>query len=82
MLEESADILGKFGVDTSKKKAAPPLTAEESKLYEALKELCEGHVAELSEKSGIPVFKARAVLSALEIKGLAVAVGGNRYGLV
>ncbi|MBQ8405574.1 MAG: DNA-protecting protein DprA [Clostridia bacterium] len=82
LVEESADILGKFGVDTSKKKAAPPLTAEESKLYEALKELCEGHVAELSEKSGIPVFKARAVLSALEIKGLAVAVGGNRYGLV
>ncbi|MBQ7912558.1 MAG: DNA-protecting protein DprA [Clostridia bacterium] len=82
LVEESADVLSKFGIDTSKPKAALELTAEENKLYEALKELCEGHISELSAKSGVPVFKARAVLSALEIKGLAVSVGGNRYGLV
>jgi len=39
----------------------------------------EGHVSELASKSGIPAFKARSVLSALEVKGLAVSLGGNRY---
>jgi hypothetical protein len=44
--------------------------------------LCDGHISELAAKSGIPAFKARAVLSALEVKGLAVGTGGNRYTLV
>ena len=82
LVEESADIIKPFGIERNTHKAAPTLTEEERKLYEALKELCEGHITELSAKSGVPAFKARAVLSALEIKGLAVAVGGNRYGLV
>lgn len=82
LVEESADIAKVLNVALGKKKAAPTLSADEQKLYEALQELCEGHISELSEKSGVPTFKARAVLSALEIKGLAVSVGGNRYGLV
>lgn len=82
LVEESADIAKPLGIELGKKKAAPSLTDEESRLYAALKELCEGHISELSANAGVPTFKARAVLSSLEIKGLAVAVGGNRYGLV
>ncbi len=82
LVEKAADIAKPLGVTLSEKRAAPTLSPDESKLYAALQELCEGHIVELSEKSGVPAFKARAVLSALEVKGLAVSVGGNRYGLV
>ena len=82
LVEEAADIAKHLGVELGKKKSAPTLTAEEKKLYAALQELCEGHISELSARSGVPAFKARTVLSALEIKGLAVSVGGNRYALV
>ena len=82
LVEESADICEKMDITLGEKTATPPLSADEQKLYAALQELCEGHITELSAKSGVPAFKARAVLSALEIKGLAVSVGGNRYGLV
>ena len=54
----------------------------EEKLYTALCELSEGHINELAAATGIPVFKLRAVLSALEVKGLAVSLGGNRYAIV
>ena len=82
LVEEAADVAKPLGIELGKKKAAPTLSADEQKLYEALKELSEGHITELSQKSGVPAFKARAVLSALEIKGFAVSVGGNRYALV
>ena len=55
------------------------LTEEERRMWQALTDMSEGHVSELASKSGIPAFKARSVLSALEVKGLAVSLGGNRY---
>ena len=82
LVEESADIAKQFEIELGKSKALPALSADEQSLYKALQDLCEGHIQELSLKSGVPAFKARAVLSALEIKGLAVSVGGNRYALV
>ena len=45
----------------------------------ALKELGETHVSALTERADIPPYKIRAVLSSLEVKGLAVSLGGNRY---
>ncbi len=82
LVEESADIAKYFEIELGKNKTLPALSADEQSLYKALQDLCEGHIQELSLKSGVPAFKARAVLSALEIKGLAVSVGGNRYALV
>ncbi len=58
------------------------LTENEEKLLEALQTLVEGHINELSEKTGIPVFKARSLLAALEVKGVVVSLGGNRYAPV
>jgi DNA processing protein len=82
LTEEAEDIARVLGLDLSKAEKAVALTADEEKIYGVLQELSEGHIAEISEKAGIPSFKARALLSSLEIKGVAVAVGGNRYSVV
>lgn len=82
LTESAADIFAVYGVELSKNRAVIELTADEEKLYSALRELSEGHINELATATGIPVFKLRAVLSALEIKGLAVSIGGNRYAVV
>lgn len=82
LVENGEDIAKVLGIELGKKSAMPPLSEDESKMYAALQELCDGHISELAAKSGIPAFKARAVLSALEVKGLAVGTGGNRYTLV
>ncbi len=79
LTENSVDILGRFGINLIEKKSKLALSDDETRLYTVLKELGESHISELSAKSGVPAFKARAVLSALEVKGRIVAVGGNRY---
>jgi len=82
LTETAADVLAVFGIKKSQNKPTITLTADEQKLYEALRELSEGHIGELALKAGVPAFKARSILSALEVKGLAVALGGNRYSVV
>jgi DNA processing protein len=79
LTETATDILEQFGITAIKKKAEVPLSPDEEKLYLALKTSVEAHVTELSKTTGIPTFKALALLSALEVKGLVVSVGGNRY---
>lgn len=83
MFTESAnDVFERFGLDIKTRKKAIELTEIEHKAYDALQELGEGHLNELAMKSGLSVFKLRATLSALEVKGLAVSLGGNRYAPV
>jgi len=82
LTESATDVFTAFGEDVAEQKTKIELSADEEKLYNALQENGEGHVNELSASTGIPVFKLRAVLSALEIKGLIVALGGNRYSVV
>lgn len=81
LTENAFDIADKTGIIITAQ-LPPSLTEDEEKLVNALRELGEGHAAALAAKAGVPVFKARAVLSALEVKGLAVAVGGNEYSIV
>ena len=83
LTESAADILEKFGVEQSAD--APKmiaLSADEEKLFSVLREMGEAHIAELSARSGIPTFKAVALLSALCVKGAVVALGGNRFSAV
>lgn len=82
LTETATDISERLGVRVSERKTEVKLTENEQKLLIALRELGDGHLTEFSEKTGIPVFKARALLSALEVKGLAVSLGGNRYAPV
>ena len=79
LTESAADILEKFGVDTAPKKERIALSADEERVYEALRNAGESHLTELAALANVPAYKVRAVLSALEVKGLAVALGGNRY---
>ena len=85
LTENAEDIFSKLGIggeELAKTQPKPTLSADEEKMYLALCEQGEAHVNELSAKSGVPVFKARAVLASLEVKGLSVSLGGNRYGRV
>mgnify|MGYP002515010681 CR=1 FL=1 len=75
-------VLSAMGIKTEEKKRVVTLTADEEKLLTALKTLAEGHASELAAAAGIPPFKVKAVLSALEVKGLVTALGGNRYAPV
>lgn len=79
LVENETDVLSKFGVDKAQEKPTIVLSKEEELLLGALKDMTEAHASELAQKTGIPVFKLRAVLAALEVKGLAVSLGGNRY---
>lgn len=80
LTETAEDIFNILGVEiTQTQQPSVSLTADEEKMYAALKDMSEGHLTELAIKAGIPPYKARAVLSALEVKGLAVALGGNMF---
>lgn len=79
LTERAADILEKFGIDQVEEKESITLSEDEQKIYQALRDAGDSHLTELAAKSGVPVYKIRAVLSALEVKGLAVSLGGNRY---
>ena len=81
LTESAMDIAEKLSVDLTEKKKEISLTPDEAKLYEVLQE-GEAHATELAQKTGIPVFKLRAVLSSLEVKGVVVSLGGNRYAAV
>ena len=79
LTETAADVLEKFGIEKMQAMPKIVLTADEEKMYEALKDMSEGHLSQLAAKAGVPPYKARAVLSALEVKGLAVSLGGNTF---
>ena len=78
LVENAQDIALGLGITLTKREKNAELSADEEKLYEILRE-GEAHATELSQKTGIPVFKLRAIVSSLEMKGFAVALGGNRY---
>ena len=81
LTESAQDIAEKYGVDLTERKQELTLSEDERKVYEILRE-GEAHVTELAAGTGIPVFRLRAMLSALEVKGIVVSLGGNRYAAV
>ncbi len=58
------------------------LSPEEEKIYSLLHEEGELHAAIIAERADLPIYEATAILSSLELKGLVVKSGGNRYGCV
>ena len=81
LTERAVDVFERLGVEYTERKASVPLTDTERQMLDSLKELGEEHITAISAKSGVPVFKARAVLSALQVKGLVVELGGNRFSI-
>ncbi|MBO5412411.1 MAG: DNA-protecting protein DprA [Clostridia bacterium] len=82
LTENAQDVAEKFGLELCGSVQKPTLTEEEKSVLTVLKEIANGHVSEIAPKTGLSPFKALAVLSALEVKGLAVSLGGNRYAPV
>ena len=83
LTETAFDVTNKLGINLEEKKMlAIQLNADEAKVLTVLRNLSEGHIMDIAAESGIPAFKAKAVLSALEVKGVAVSLGGNRYAPV
>lgn len=82
LVENAEDIAVYFGIDLAKQNNQVTLSKEEETLYIALKEAGELHAVELSERTGVPAYKIRALTASLEVKGLTVSLGGNRYAVV
>ena len=83
LTESAGDILKEFSIaERAAERQTPTLSGDEEKIFRLLKEFSELHISDLSEKSGVAIFKLSAILSALEIKGLVAKSGGNRYALV
>ncbi len=82
LTENSGDIATRLGISLEEKKKETSLSPEEERVFAALKDCIEAHAGDLAKRAGIPAFKMRAICSALEVKGLIVAVGGNRYAIV
>ena len=82
LTETAKDVADKFGIELQNQAPMVALNGDEERMLTALKEMSEGHLSELAQRAGIPPYKARAVLSALEVKGLAVSLGGNIFAPV
>ena len=82
LTETALDVLEAFGLQMPTPSKAVSLTQEERSLFQALQERGEAHISELATAINIPVYKVMALLSSLEVKGLTVAMGGNRYAAI
>lgn len=78
---DAEDILTCYGF-SAQKAQKPALSDGEEKLLALLKESGELHTAVIAERSGLKVHEVAATLSSLEIKGLVVKAGGNRFSAV
>lgn len=81
LVENAQDVLVEFGLEV-KEIPAVALTETESRAVDYLKRVGEAHVSELAEELKLPLFKIPVLLSSLEMKGVVVKLGGNRYTAV
>ena len=77
----AGDIFAAYGM-AAEEKPRIQLSEKEERLLAVLKEAGELHAAVLAERVGLPVFEAQAILASLEMKGLAVRSGGNRFSAI
>lgn len=75
------DLFAHYGLKAEEAEASA-LPPEEEKVLRVLREYGELHVSVIAERADVPVYEAAAILSALEIKNLAVKSGGNKYSAV
>jgi len=80
LTENILDIFSSFGLDF-KEPEKETLTDAERELYSAIQSEGEVFVPEVAEKLGKQPFQLIPLLTSLEIKGLIVRLGGNRYSV-
>jgi DNA processing protein len=81
LAESAADIFEAFGLDV-KEKPKVELSGDEQTLYNYLKDNGEQHLQQITTFMGKRAFEVVCICSALEIKGLVVKTGGNKYAAV
>lgn len=81
LCSEVEDILFCYGIDPSVQKNVS-LTEEERMVYEMLCGRGELHTMVIAEALHKQIFEITAIMSALELKGLVVKSGGNRYSAI
>ena len=81
LTENILDILSAFGLDFIELEK-PTLSEDEQKLFALICEAGEIFLPEAAEKLGKLPFQLIPLLTSLEVKGLIVRLGGNRYSAV
>lgn len=81
LAENILDIFGQFGLDCNTQKQIA-LSFDEEQALNAVKQAGEAFLTQIAQKLNKPPYKLISVLSSLEIKGLVVRLGGNRYAAV
>ena len=81
LTETAEDILTEFGLEV-KETPLIELTETERLAVEYLKRVGEAHASEIAGELKLPLFKVPVLLSSLEMKGVVVKLGGNRYSAV
>lgn len=81
LTENILDIFSAFGLDF-KEPLKQPLNEDEQKLFGLIAEAGEIFVPEAAEKLGKMPFQLIPLLTSLEVKGLIVRLGGNRYAVI
>ncbi len=78
---DAGDILSVYGMER-RESGQTELSPDEAKTLRILRDLGEVHLAELAARADMKIYEVSALLSALELKGLAVKSGGNKYSAV
>jgi DNA processing protein len=81
LVESATDVFEAFGLDAEVKKTVE-LSGDELKLYNYLKDNGEQHLQQITAFMNKRAFEVVCICSALEIKGLVVKTGGNKYSAV
>ncbi|MGN0817355.1 MAG: DNA-processing protein DprA [Candidatus Coproplasma sp.] len=81
LCENVLDIFSCFGLEYNSA-AEIALSEDEKAVLNYLKENGEAHLQSIANSLGKKIFQISAVCASLEIKGLAAAIGGNRYAPV
>ena len=80
LTESEEDILSYYGLEYKTQKN--DVSQEEQRILDVLRENGELHVEKLAAALTLPVYVLSGTLSGLEVKGLVVRSGGNRYSVV
>lgn len=82
LCDSAEDILSAMGVDYGSVDKEVELDEEERAVLSVLKDEGEMHAEKLAAACGKKLFELTAICSSLEIKGLIVRLGGNRYAVL
>ena len=82
LTENILDIFKEFGLDLNKSVKSPALTEDEQTVLDEIKITGEGFLPDIAQKLNKLTYQLIPVISSLEIKGLIVRLGGNRYSII